>query len=123
MSIKLQENTYVQPTEVREEVVQKLVDRIYEDMSQPLSDGSSSITIFNKCYLNECNGLIITQENGGKQQRTRLRGCEIQAVLDIFYVKGYFVYKWESSGSLSYVFYNRPKFGTPTKPILAKFID
>lgn len=123
MSIKLQKNTYVQPTEVREEVVQKLVDRIYKDMSYPESDWRTFITIFNKCYLNENNGLIITQENGGKQQRTRLRGCEIQAAIDIFNDKGYYVYERETNGSLSYVFCNRPKYGVKPKPTLSKFID
>ena len=99
MNIKIKENDYVQPTEVRENVVQTLCNVILEDYL----DKNMSIAIYPKhaeLYIGTFKGhedtttpFLITRSTLNKNYTyIRIHSCEMEEVFKVIQDAGYHVY-------------------------------
>ena len=100
MNIKIIANDYVQPTEVRENVVQTLCNVILEDYL----DKNMSIAIYPKhaeLYIGTFNGnrcdttspFLITRSTLNKNYTyTRIHSCEMEEVFKVIQDAGYHIY-------------------------------
>lgn len=100
MNIKIKENDYVQPTEVRENVVQTLCNVILEDYL----DKNTSIAIYPKhaeLYIgtfkgNRCDTtapfLITRSTINTRYDYTRIHSCEMEEVFKAIQDAGYHIY-------------------------------
>lgn len=128
MEINIPKNDYVQPTEVRQKVVQAIIDTLLPPLNVY---GHTAMTMQSELYFypeNVAYGKARVDGNEPRQyqrsDRIRIRGCEIQAVLDAFINAGYNVYSGEYHGAQRFVIYKKPVFGTPVQRVkLNQFID
>ena len=99
MSIKIKENDYVQPTEVRENMVQKMCDIILSDYL----DKYASIVIYPKSaelyigkylYDEKTNApFLITRSTINKNYSyVRLHSCEVDEVFKVLQDAGYHIF-------------------------------
>lgn len=129
MNIKIKRNDYVQPTEVRDEVVQSICDIMLDYMEKSLS-----MTVFVKnsaIYVATTKStgykLIAHQTSNVLCDYTRIHSCEMDAAFKAFQDAGYHIYaeKDKKTRNVTYRFSKKPvMWGVPSKTLeFDMFID
>lgn len=137
-NIKIQENDYKRPTEVREDVVQLICDHIVGNMNKEGSDGIYELSVnpigsLRKCRTyelytetDETDGSLrkITNERKSEDQ-TRIRGCEMETVFKVMQNAGYFIFYSYYDGYITYIFSKKPSYDNTltTTMYFTEFID
>ena len=129
MEIKIKRNDYVQPTEVREEVVQSICDILLDYVEKSLS-----LTV----YVNTAVLYLATSKFDGAKvinhstlntatDYIRIHSCEMDAAFKAFQDAGYFIYleRDKKTKTSTYRFSKKPVlWGVPAKNLeFDVFID
>lgn len=116
MEIKIVQNDYVQPTEVRKDVVQTLCDIMCSFLDVPRSitiHAKQAELYVGKSKLAEPQGEnpIVTRSTLNKSyEYTRVHSCEMEEAFKVFQDAGYFIYleRDKKTKSSTYRFSKKP---------------
>lgn len=138
ITINIPRNEYVQPTEVRQEVVQSICEEIVRNMGyEVFEERGFSIEMkpnsgFYQLYLNfyedgKCAGFRNSSDQRYIAKQFRIRTEEMKTAFEVLQNAGYFIYgsKNITTNVVTYVFSKKPKRGsTPAEKIdFTEFID
>ena len=121
IKISVPENTYVIPTEVRQDVVQDICSHIIKwmrDGSYEISYSESSCKLPEIYLFRRTDGSTsgIASYNDGRQEQAggeaiKVRSVEMKAVFEAMQNAGYYIYAWYvTDGTHRYNFNIRPHF-------------
>lgn len=116
MSIFIQKNDYVQPTESRENVVQSICDVVlndYVDKNRSLLLYDEAPQMFLGEHIERTKGSIISRHDMmGGDEFTRIRTCEMKNAFDELQKAGYYVYhkRDKKHGENEFKFSRKPYF-------------
>lgn len=130
IKVNIPKNDFVQPTEVREDVVQLICDHILKWMR----DDTYHLYIKHvwgkyELYLNRSSDGSTTgfsREYEEKFNPIRIRTIEMENVFDVFQRAGYYIFKTsQMDGNITYVFSKKPYFagGYANWQHFTEFID
>lgn len=123
IKINIPANDFVQPTEVREEIVQKFCDHVIQYMDKGATKNGYSISILDndhkaEVYLNfRFNGSVsgiscckneLVESCGGES--VKLRTVEMQAIFDAMQKAGYFIFGSYCTNGTHYYNFNRRSY-------------
>lgn len=119
--VNIPANDYVQPSEVREDVVQMISSHIIQQMNRN-ANGEGLYKLFMERSRDNTYELYIEIYNGSVRQfwtdrrsmlnQVRVRGCEMSTVFDVFRNAGYFIFVAnESNGEVVYTFSKKSEYG------------
>ena len=98
IKINIKQNDYVQPTEVRQSVVQAICDHIvwwlfdqHHDCYDLFVDDSSRFSSEVGLYMKYLSSGHIFINKDKRKDSIRIRGCEMQSVFDAMWGAGYFI--------------------------------
>ena len=135
ITINIPKNDYVQPTEVREDVVQMICDYIIDGIKKGIwVEDTYTLHLYRK---NETYQLYASMSNGkmmgfDSQKRSaleqiRIRTSEMEAVFEVLQKAGYYIFgsMLLDNGRYDYVFTKKPTIGTryAKKATFGVFID
>lgn len=116
ITINIPRNEYVQPTEVRQEVVQGICDAFLEQRAfscfHPFSDGAYRGKTL---YISKHKGCKkyygFTKDKFSGDDVVRFNGAEMRAAFRALQDAGYFMYRIRKYGSwVGYIVYPKPKY-------------
>lgn len=135
ITINIPKNDYVQPTEVREDVVQMICDYIIDGIKKGIwVEDTYTLHLYRKnetyqLYANMSNGKMMgfdSQKRSALEQ-IRIRTSEMEAVFDVLQKAGYYIFgsMLLDNGRYDYVFTKKPTIGTrdAKKATFGVFID
>lgn len=102
--ITIPQNTYVEPTEVRENVLECIIDALLKGQEFKSYSWNS---VFRTTYVSDNPNSYgrHTFENtyyGTPKNCTRIRTCEVQKAFDMLIASGYFIYRYSDRDVISY---------------------
>ena len=113
IKINIPTNDYVQPTEVRKDVVQMICDSILKtyidkrDLVFEWKEPKATLCVhgYKTAFLNP------TSNNVHKEENISVRSCEMSAAFDVLQEAGYFIYPFISGrGETVYYFSTKPSY-------------
>lgn len=115
IKVNIPKNDFVQPTEVREDVVQLICDHILKWMRDDMYDLFVKIRWGKyELYLNRSDDGTtsgFSREYDEKCNPIRIRTIEMETVFDVFQRAGYYIFKTSNTdGNITYVFSKKPYF-------------
>ena len=129
MNIKIKKNDYVQPTEIRENIVQGICDVLleYVDRSLPLTVYVKSAVLFIGTRKSDGTKVISHSQLNTDTDYIRINSCEMNASFQALQDAGYFIYleRDKKTKTSTYRFSKKPVlWGVPAKTIeFDMFID
>lgn len=132
IKVNIPKNDYKEPTEVRQEVVQRICDHIVDVIKQGIIKRLEVVIVndlLTKVYIEKREGKvkrIFSTYNGHieTEDLIRVRGCEMQAVFDAILDAGYFIScEWEQPTKHVYYFTDRVKKHYSSAIKFTDFID
>lgn len=129
MNIRIKKNDYVQPTEVREEIVQGICDIMldYMDKSLPMTVFVKDNAMYLATMKNGGYKAIAHQTSNASCEYTRIHSCEMDAAFKSFQDAGYHIYadRDKKTKNVTYRFSKKPVlWGVASKTIeFDMFID
>lgn len=135
--IQIANNDYTQPTEVREFVVQGIIDAFLSDnlynMFVPYPSGpyrDSTLYICKHKYANKYYGFrrTPTKDMEEREDFVRIRGCEMKESFKIILKAGYYIFRVNNfPEQIGYIVSKTPHINYYNNPIMVKefneFID
>lgn len=130
ISVNIPKNDYVQPTEVREKIVQDICNHIFKWMNESLEKGFYKIRIHDfqdksaelyVIYDCESKEKVVGFHAHGKIDERRypfnekVRTCEMKAVFKVMQKAGYYIFGFYNTTE------NRHDYVFATKPVLNGF--
>ena len=129
MNIIIKKNDYVQPTEVRESMVQDICDIMldYIDKSLPMTVFAKDNAMYLATMKSGGYKTIAHQKSNAKYDYERIHSCEMDAAFKALQDAGYFIYadRDKKTRNTTYRFSKKPVlWGVPSKTIeFDMFID
>ena len=118
ITINVPTNDYVQPTEVREWLVQKMCDYIIKKMNEGMwIEGAFQLTLSHSCWAyqlfvelrNDGSVYSFRSSNSSNFSRIRIHKCEMDAVFEILQNSGYYIFgMYYTNGEHTYTFSKKP---------------
>lgn len=139
IKVNIPANDYVQPSEIREDVVQMICTYIVEKMNDNYLCGEGIFNLYidhnyweYKLYLETYKGkpYLLRCKQGSNEkffEQIRIRGCEMDAVFDALLNAGYFIFETrKSDGKVVYTFSKKSYYSDRTAAratVFGLFID
>ena len=135
ITINIPKNDYVQPTEVREDVVQMICDHIIDGIKKGIwAEDTYTLHLHREnetyqLYALMSNGKMIGFDSQKRiaLEQIRIRTSEMEAVFEVLQKAGYYIFGSMlcDNGRYDYVFTKKPTIGTryAKKATFGVFID